>query len=264
MLQSPFARLPRMPMGSSFNLTKPVARRLALLLIAAALASGTNSVVALEVSGQAAPPASHSTSNVPTSLTTIPPEPGPNSVPVREHASELACTKQPVMALYRPELSRRPTREEREILLHNAQFMGDCIPVWKKECAVRHTGFNLGLENLCSIYASATEAFSRNVQAVALRKIDYGRYNVRSQEIENVRLSAEASIFKIAQEILDENQKAIDKRDAAAERREDVRRQEETIAVLRQLAAESVAQPRPVITNCNRSGDGAYVQCQSY
>jgi hypothetical protein len=168
------------------------------------------------------------------------------------------------MALYRPELGRRPTREEREILLQNAQLMSDYIPAWKKTCIVRNTGLSLGLENLCPIYASATGAFLKNVQAVALGKIDYRKYNARSQAIEDARLSAEASIFKVAQEIVDEMQKAVAKNDAAAQRTEDVRRQEEMLVLLRQIAAEGAAQPRPAITNCIRTGDGAIVRCQSY
>lgn len=193
--------------------------------------------------------------------TEIPTEPGPNAVPVIVQSNDTFCASHRALALYRPELEKTPTRAERQILLTNAQQMEDCIPVWRSQCAYS-SGSVPGLNNLCEANADATAAFVANARLVAVGKEGYSQYNTRSELIENQRRSTETTLFNIAQEYIDNLDRENEKSEAAAEKRAAIQRQEETNALLRQLISQPP--PRPTFTNCNSSGDGSSVQCQTY
>jgi hypothetical protein len=192
-------------------------------------------------------------------------QPGPNDVPVVEGADEGFCLQHPALAFYHPTLDRKPAKEERNALIQDSQRMAACTPTWKSHCESQIDNSWPGLNQLCEWNARSTAAFLKNIQSVAFGTIGYVQYNARAAQLENVTVSTQAALFKIAQEAIDDVQKADQERDAAADRRAAIQREEEVISLLKQLnAPRAAAPPWPVTTNCTASGDGNSVQCQSY
>jgi hypothetical protein len=226
------------------------------------------------VSTQAAvPPSAKSTRPTPTAAlqsrtkaeaaqSSDPNAPGPNARPVIDSGFRAACLNNEVLSVYRRELKKPPTKNERLILADNADTMERCVPVWKQHCDSNSDSTIPGLNQICAANKMYTEAYIESTREIATGKVTFREYNARSESIETARIALQEKLFAIAQEYIDNLNKEAVQRQTAAESRDANRRQEETNALLRQLISKPPA--RSTFTNCNSSGDGSSVQCQTY
>lgn len=185
------------------------------------------------------------------------PPPGPNAAAPLNR--EELCEHNEPFVVHHGAINRILTDKERMQMRSYASVMNTCMPIWKRRCEAENNGSVPGLRELCTAWSDAVAAQLDNIASFAWQQITKVQYNARSQEIENIRRSTTGALLKIAQGHVDELERAAKERDATAERREEAQREEEIIALLRQQNAR-----RAVTTNCIRSADGGFTQCQSY
>ena len=186
--------------------------------------------------------------------------PPPDAMPIAA-ASEAECLQHPEWANHHPLIDHKPKLAERQNMAVDAGYIRSCVSVWERQCLMKTSASVPGLTGLCLNHSRVTRVHAQNLGSLAFGEIKYTQYNARIKEIDGIADSTDTALLKIAQAHVDDLERAAKARQDSEKTRESAQREEEMIVQLRQLNMQRSA---TVNTNCNVSGSGTTVQCQSY
>jgi hypothetical protein len=202
-------------------------------------------------------------------ISKIPSEPGPGAVAVYSPATPAPtlaqrCDGYTDFVIYHGSWEHEPSPHDRAQLHEYTQYVTQCVALWKQRCKPLELFPTGNTYAFCEIRADAAEAHLNNRRTFERRAETFRQYNSRAAEIDHIFTQASDSFFASAQKPIDDYKEVRRQEQEAQDRQAAARREEELIAVLRQLANQNAAEAArgPVMTNC--VGSDGNVQCTTY
>ena len=177
------------------------------------------------------------------------------------------CERYTNFVIYHGSWDHEPTAKERTELRKYTQDVAPCVSLWKERCKPIDLFPTGSTYAFCEIQIDAALAHLANRRTLERREESHRQYNNRGEEIDRIFKQATDGLIASAQKPIDNYKEARRQEEESRDRQATALREEELIAVLRQLANQQAAPPapgRPVTTDCVGSETGNSVQCTTY